>query len=208
GPTAMPNPLPTVEVPLTTSSANTPLPTDNPPPQPSVTVPPYERDEEGYLILPPATSHMFPLSAMDAALFDGALDQDGRFYDQIDGITLPYVSIFGQYEEDGKLYVICNVVYQRFYPSESYNYFSGMGAENTEGRAVLIENDDGTYTCEAFDLVGDGGDGFKSPIPEFCGPLTELTEEIMTGTADSVSTFPDNLIDQYCEQIGFLQWGV
>ncbi|SBW03765.1 hypothetical protein KL86CLO1_11821 [uncultured Eubacteriales bacterium] len=35
-----------------------------------------------------------------------------------------------------------------------------------------------------------GGGGFNSPIPESCGPLTELEEEIKAGTADSVSTFP------------------
>lgn len=201
-------PLPTIEVPPTNSITNTPLPTDTPPTEPSVTVPPYERDEEGELILPPATSDMFPLSAMDAALFDGSLNKDGRAYGHIGGITLPYVSIYGQYEEDGKLYVICNIFYERYYPSDSYNYFSGMGSVHTDGRAILIENEDGTYTCEAFDLVGDGGDGYISPIPEFCGPLTELAKEIKAGTADSVSTFPDNLINQYCEQIGFLPWGV
>lgn len=199
------NPLPPPQVPIAKptlgiSASDTPEPTDVPAPS-------FETTADGDVILPPVTANMFQLSAIDAALFDGALNQDGRFYGNIGGIAIPSVGVYGQYEDGGKLYLICEVFYQRYYADAGINRFTGMGSKSTEGRAILVQNEDGSYICETFDLTGDSGDGMTvNPLIKLCGPLEGLPDKIMDGSAECTNTFSTDIIDQYCKQIGFHPW--
>lgn len=150
--------------------------------------------------VPDATAEMFGLSPMDTALFEGALTQDVP-YSSGAGVTLPSVGIYDQYEQDGKLNVICFISYQRYDADANTMTLTSAGTSNTYGRAILIEKD-GTYTCDSFDLVGEDALTEKD-LREFCGDqLVELPDKIINGSAECVSSFPSNMLSLYCQSTG------
>lgn len=71
------------------------------------------------------------------------------------------------------------------------------GTKMTYGRAILVQDENGGYSCEAFELLGDG-EGWSEKLREYCGPLTELPSAIMDGSINYSSTFPDDMCEQYC----------
>lgn len=151
--------------------------------------------------IPNATAEMFDLSPIDTALFEGALTQDVP-YSSGAGVTLPLVGIYGQYEQGGKLYVICFISYQRYNADANTMTLTSAGTSNTYGRAILSEKD-GTYTCDSFDLVGED-ESIEKNLREFCGDqLIELPSKIINGGAEYVSSFPSNMLSLYCQSTGF-----
>ncbi len=151
--------------------------------------------------IPKATAEMFDLTPLDTALFDGALTQDMP-YSSGAGVTFPYVGIYDQYEENGKLYVICSVAYVRYDADAVTKSLTFAGTSKTYGRAVLEKNEDGSYVCDAFDLVGEG-EGYGKKLHEFCGPLADLADKILNGDVNPTSTFPDDLESLYREKTKF-----
>lgn len=138
--------------------------------------------------LPLITADMIGVEGMDRALFDGAVVFLGQQADDSEKLIIPYIGVFGQYESDGKINVVCHVGLEYFCYNEKKTALIWDGTIITYGRAVLTENDDGVYRCDAFTLVGDGAAEAKD-LQEFCGPLTELPDEIYNGKK-YVSTFP------------------
>lgn len=145
--------------------------------------------------IPKATADMFELSPLDTALFDGALTQDMP-YSSGAGVTFPFVGIYDQYEDDGKLYVICSVTYVRYDADAATKSLKTAGTSMTYGRAIIDKNEDGTYTCDVFDIVGEG-EGYGKKLDEFCGPLSGLADKILNGDVYPTSTFPDDLMAIY-----------
>ena len=164
---------------------DTPLPSETqPPPQ---TIEPSQTNES--TALPLITADMIGMEGMDKALFDGAVAFLGRQSANPEKMTIPYVGIFGQYESDGKINVVCHVGLEHFCYNEAKTALVRDGTIITFGRAILTGNDDGTYSCDDFVLAGDGAAEAKD-LREFCGPLTGLPDEIYNGIKYT-STFPD-----------------
>lgn len=140
--------------------------------------------------LPMITADMLGLEGMDKALFDGAVAFLGRQTNDPEKMTIPYIGIFGQYESDGKINLICHVGLKHFAYNDDRTALIFDGAIIAYGKAVLTKEDDGAYTCISFTLAGDGAAEVKD-LKEFCGPLTELPDEIYAGL-DYTSTFPSH----------------
>ncbi|MPM05134.1 hypothetical protein SDC9_51420 [bioreactor metagenome] len=149
------------------------------------------------------TAEMFGLEGMEAALFNGALE--GMPRNETNEMRLPHVSIYGQYEANDETIVICNVLYQTF-----YDYY-GPEHKVTRGRAaflvcmVLKPLDDGGYQCISFEEAGDDL-GYVQNVKDFCGPLTELAQQILKDEAETTSNFPepDEMLNMYCEATGVI----
>ena len=164
------------------------------------TIEPSQTDKENRL--PLITADMVGLDGMDKALFDGAVEFFGRQADDPERMTIPYIGIFGQYESDGKINVVCHVGLEHFCYNEEKTKLIPDGTIITYGKAVLTKNNEGAYTCDNFLLVGDGASEAHD-LREFCGPLTELPDEIYDGK-DYTSTFPDpkEMESMYTQETG------
>ena len=73
------------------------------------------------------------------------------------------------------------------------------GSMMTYGRAILVQKENGGYSCGAFDLLGDG-EGWSERLREYCGPLIDLPSAITNGFVNYSSTFSDlgDMCKQYC----------
>lgn len=150
-------------------------------------------------LLPPATAEMFGLDEVDSALFYGALMNDLP-YSSGRGITFPYVGVYGSYDDEVGRNYICFVAYKRYDVDDASRTLTFAGTLMTYGRAILVQDSSGKYSCESFDLLGDG-EGWSKDLRDFCGPLTDLPSAIMDGSIDYVSTFPDEMSKQYCDLV-------
>lgn len=151
---------------------------------------------EAIPLLPVATAEMFDLNEVDTALFYGALTKDMP-YSSGRGVTFPYVGIYDTYNNEETTNYICYVAYMRYDIDDSSRSLMYAGTKMTYGRAILVQDENGGYSCEAFELLGDG-EGWSEKLREYCGPLTELPSAIMDGSINYSSTFPDDMCEQYC----------
>ena len=113
------------------------------------------------------------------------------------GVTFPYVGIYDTYNNEETTNYICYVAYMRYDIDDSSRSLMYAGTKMTYGRAILVQDENGGYSCEAFELLGDG-EGWSEKLREYCGPLTELPSAIMDGSINYSSTFPDDMCEQYC----------
>lgn len=182
-----PEPNSTDSAPILTDST-TPLPGENAP---------------FIFISQKASVDMFDLSEFDRALCEGALSAStAQSNEKNHTAIIPQIGVYGQYLEDGRLYVICSCEYVHCYnldPAAADYNFSEFGISSGYGLAVLIENSDGSYTCESFELTGDGDE--LEQLKDICGPLTDLPDQIVDGDVVPVCTFPSvyDMLTQYFE---------
>lgn len=111
--------------------------------------------------------------------------------------TDSYVGIYDTYNNEETTNYICYVAYMRYDIDDSSRSLMYAGTKMTYGRAILVQDENGGYSCEAFELLGDG-EGWSEKLREYCGPLTELPSAIMDGSINYSSTFPDDMCEQYC----------
>lgn len=107
------------------------------------------------------------------------------------------IGIYDAYSNEGGSSYICYAAYMRYDiddPSRSLMY---AGSMMTYGCAILVQKEDGGYSCEAFDLLGDG-EGWSEKLREYCGPLNDLPSAITNGSVNYSSTVPD--LDDMCKQ--------
>ena len=139
---------------------------------------------------PSMTPEMLNLNSIDTALFYGALTQDLP-YRSGKGVTLPFVGVYTQYEEDGLTYVVCHVRYMRYVYNSAFTILLTKGTTETDALAVLSVEEDGSYACESFTLARDDS-LFYPDLVDFCGPLVDLPDKIISGEAQFISSFPES----------------
>lgn len=179
-----------------------PDPTD-PAPSPTASLP---GERAPFIFISQKTSaDMFDLSEFDRALCEGALSAStAQNNEKNHTAIIPQIGVYEQYQEDGKLYVICSCEYYHCYkldPAAADYNASEFGTSSRYGRAVLIENSDGSYTCESFEVTGSGDE--LEQLKDLCGPLTDLPRQIMDGEAEPVCTFPSvfDMLTQYFDVV-------
>ena len=152
--------------------------------------------------LPPdITPEMLGLNSLDAALFSASLSCDLPYTSDI-GMTIPYIETYGQYVENDSIHIVGRVWYMRHYYDPEQNAFSKGGTFIPYFGATVKETESGTYICESFEISQDGR--IEEDLRAFCGPLTDLTDQIFNHEVTAESTFPssDEMRAMYAQETG------